>query len=293
MTSPAIAHAPQCAAPSSGLEAFASAMESFGGALIDLSNDANVLALCDAAIADMAPFADKGANRVQDLWRRSRAVRALATLPQVITLLEGYYGRAAVPFQTLNFNFGSQQAAHSDLIHFTPDPIEAMCGVWMALEDVHADAGPLEYYAGSHLWPVLTRADLDVPHGEDIATTYAKRYEPAMAHQIALRSARATPALLRKGQVFVWSANLVHGGMARHSPTRTRRSQVTHFFFDKCGYHTLLTQRGKRRTMRLPQNIATGRFAWPKLAAGDRLTPKTVVAAMRDRFIHSTPAWQA
>jgi ectoine hydroxylase-related dioxygenase (phytanoyl-CoA dioxygenase family) len=30
-----------------------------------------------------------------------------------------------------------------------------MCGVWVALEDMSEGAGPLEYYPGSHKWPIL------------------------------------------------------------------------------------------------------------------------------------------
>jgi ectoine hydroxylase-related dioxygenase (phytanoyl-CoA dioxygenase family) len=294
MVAPAALAEADAASPARGdARAFVEAMETFGGAMIDLSDDPAVLALCDAAVADMAPLAAKGANRVQDLWRRSSAVRALATLPQVIGPLEALHGRRAIPFQTLNFTFGSQQAAHSDLIHFTPDPIEAMCGVWIALEDVHADAGPLEYFPGSHRWPVLTREGLGAADDEAPDAFYAQRYEPAMAAQIASRGAVGRPAMLRKGQVFVWAANLVHGGMPRRDPARTRRSQVTHVFFQGCGYHTLLTQRAGRRALRLPQDIRTGRFAWPVVRPGERVAAKTFLSACADRLTRRTPSWRA
>jgi hypothetical protein len=33
-----------------------------------------------------------------------------------------------------------------------------MCGVWLALEDIPAQAGPVFYLPGSHRWPIVTNA---------------------------------------------------------------------------------------------------------------------------------------
>ena len=44
--------------------------------------------------------------------------------------------------------------------------------------------------------------------------------------------------LARKGQALIWCANLLHGGSPQTDPTRTRWSQVTHYFFDDCIYYT-------------------------------------------------------
>ena len=41
---------------------------------------------------------------------------------------------------------------------------------------------------------------------------------------------------LRKGQAIVWAANAFHGGEPIQQPGRTRYSQVTHFYFDRCLY---------------------------------------------------------
>jgi hypothetical protein len=36
----------------------------------------------------------------------------------------------------------------------------------------------------------------------------------------------------------VWAANLLHGGSAISRPGSTRRSQVTHYFFEGCIHYT-------------------------------------------------------
>ena len=250
-------------------EAFARAMDEKGFAVIDMSGDATVHALCDTALADVAADAAAGFNRVQDAWRRSAAVRALAGLPQVTDPLARSYGRAPFPFQTLNFHRGSQQAPHADTIHFDSEPPGFMCGVWLALEDVHPDAGPLVYYPGSHRLPVLTFQDVGAQPRAGRRSAYPALYEPAIAARIADHGIVAERALLKKGQAFVWSANLVHGGSPVADPSRTRRSLVTHYYFEACDYFTWTTSAATPRRRRLPSDARTGRFVWPCGGAPD------------------------
>ena len=64
-------------------------------------------------------------------------------------------GRKAIPFQTINFVTGSQQHAHSDSIHMTTYPLGYLIAIWIALEDITEDSGPLSYFPGSHKLPYL------------------------------------------------------------------------------------------------------------------------------------------
>ena len=89
-------------------------------------------------------------RRCQDLWDYSEPVRQFSCKENIISILETLYDRETIPFQTLNFKFGSQQRAHSDTIHFSSLPARFMCGVWVALEDINEENGPLFYYPGSH-----------------------------------------------------------------------------------------------------------------------------------------------
>ncbi len=177
-------------------------------------------------------------RRIQDAWTFDDDVRAIAANEQVLDLLGKLYGRPAFPFQTLNFPVGTQQAAHSDSVHFSSLPERFMCGVWLAMEDVHPDAGPLFYIPGSHRWPIMTNA-LIGRRGQGAALQSAQDpYGPAWD---ALRSAygiEEATFLPRKGEALIWCANLLHGGMPQMDPRRTRWSQVTHYYFDSCVYYT-------------------------------------------------------
>lgn len=186
------------------------------------------------------PAADKtrGERRIQDAWKHDDDVRAIASNSQVLGLLSKLYGRAAFPFQTLNFPVSTQQAVHSDSVHFSSLPERFMCGVWLAMEDVAAGAGPLFYVRGSHRWPIVTNAMIGRRgFGQELNSAQ----DPFAEAWNALTRAHGTPEepfLARKGQALIWSANLLHGGSPQTDPTLTRWSQVTHYFFDDCIYYT-------------------------------------------------------
>lgn len=196
--------------------------------------------------------------RLQDAWRELDDVRALATNGAVIELLSRLYGRRAWPFQTLNFPVGSQQPYHSDAVHFSSVPERFMCGVWVALEDVDADNGPLVYYPGSHRWPVLSLDQLG--HREVLGRPTQLAFQQAWEALVARHGLRPRRFHARRGQALIWAANLLHGGEAHRDRARSRWSQVTHYYFDDCLYYTpmgSLPLAGQVR-FRTPRDIASG-----------------------------------
>ncbi|KQM18293.1 phytanoyl-CoA dioxygenase family protein [Novosphingobium sp. Leaf2] len=186
------------------------------------------------------PQSDKtiGERRIQDAWKFDDDVRAIAANQAMLDILGKLYGRRAFPFQTLNFPVGTQQEAHTDMVHFSSLPERFMCGVWLAMEDIGADAGPLFYLPGSHRWPMLNNATIGRRgHG----STLASAQEPFAEGWRALREAYGATEeqfLARKGQALIWAANLLHGGTRQIDATLTRWSQVTHYYFDDCIYYT-------------------------------------------------------
>jgi len=186
------------------------------------------------------PHSDKtsGERRIQDAWKFDEDVRAVAANQAVIDLLSKLYGRKAFPFQTLNFPVGTQQDAHSDSVHFSSLPERFMCGVWLAMEDVGPDAGPLFYYPGSHKWPIMTNSLIGRRgYGSDLASAQDP-YGPAWKALRDVYGAEEECFLPRKGQALIWCANLLHGGSRQNNPLLTRWSQVTHYYFDDCIYYT-------------------------------------------------------
>ena len=178
-----------------------------------------------------------GGLRIQDAWRHSEAVRELALLPEIEAMLQTCWGRQPFAFQTLNFPVGTQQHLQSDAAHFHSEPPGFMCGVWVALEDIHPDSGPLEYVPGSQRLPYLQAADVGIQQQPGVTpdqTIFHDYWQAAVASE-CFKTERFTPKL---GQALIWSANLIHGGSAVNNLQRSRWSQVTHYFFEDCRYYT-------------------------------------------------------
>ena len=219
--------------------------------------------LCDRIVADSQSFYDPRADypdlppqvvrllkqgleqahscRVQDAWWVSEAVKELACDASILELLAFLYQRDPIPFQTLNFPVGSEQEAHSDTIHFDSIPSMFMCGVWVALEDVGPDDGPVFYYPRSHRLPVVRMDDLGRfvkrEGQEDVAA--GENYDRYLEYIRAIECGLDQPPEsleVNKGTALIWSANLLHGGSRINSPGNSRHSQVTHYFFERCAY---------------------------------------------------------
>ncbi|HVV05301.1 MAG TPA: phytanoyl-CoA dioxygenase family protein, partial [Puia sp.] len=146
-----------------------------------------------------------------------------------------------VPFQTINFVYGSNQRAHSDSIHMTTYPLGYLIAVWIALEDTSPDNGPLFYYPGSHRLPYLLNSDFN--EGETSLLLGNKDYvdyEDRIEEQIKQQSLRPEVFLAKKGDILIWHANLIHGGMPVKDPSLTRKSMVIHYYAkDVIKYHEI------------------------------------------------------
>jgi ectoine hydroxylase-related dioxygenase (phytanoyl-CoA dioxygenase family) len=151
-------------------------------------------------------------------------------------------------FGSLNFERGTQQEAHIDAIFFWPEPSYAMAGCWVALEDIHADAGPLFYVPKSHTWPFYRSEDV-VARRPDAAEKRKLARDPnfpadrrgAIVGELGeawtedfkalerANQAERRPITLKAGDVVFWHSLLAHGGSARINPALSRRSVVFHY----------------------------------------------------------------
>ena len=65
--------------------------------------------------------------------------------------------------------------------------------------------------------------------------------------------------LAKKGDLLLWHANLLHGGDSIKNDNLTRWSQVTHYFFEYCGFTTpffnTIDNVNDQRKWRNPENL--------------------------------------
>jgi ectoine hydroxylase-related dioxygenase (phytanoyl-CoA dioxygenase family) len=180
-------------------------------------------------------------NKLLFANRVSAEIRAITYEKRLTDLLSFLLDKEVVPFQTINFLYGSNQRAHSDSIHMTTYPLGYLIAVWIALEDTNLDNGPLFYYPGSHRLPYLLNNDFN--EGETSLRLGKKDYvdyEDKMEALIAKKGLQKEVFLAKKGDIFIWHANLIHGGLPVVNPTLTRKSMVIHYYAkDVIKYHEI------------------------------------------------------
>jgi Phytanoyl-CoA dioxygenase (PhyH) len=217
-------------------------------------------------------------GRRQDAWKFCKEVRLIAASETILSTLRKLYSREPIPFQTLNFQKPTEQRAHSDTVHFNTLPHGFMCGVWVALEDVDAANGPLFYYPGSQRLPVYHMQDLGLSAGY---TSY-RHYEDKIEAILKASPYKPSQAHLKKGQALIWSHNIFHGGSSVLDRSRTRLSQVTHFYFPGCIYYTpMLSEPLQNRWMlRRVMDIRTGQRS-PTYEGTNRLISRAVAGVRK------------
>jgi hypothetical protein len=149
-----------------------------------------------------------------------------------------------VLFQSINFLKGSEQRTHSDSIHMTTFPPGGLLGVWIALEDITMENGPLHYYPKSHTLPYYLNSDYKNEGSKlFIGNKSYKAYEEMIAEKIRENGLKKEIFTAKKGDMFIWHANLFHGGEPQKNKNFTRLSMVFHYFKkDSICYHEI-TQR--------------------------------------------------
>lgn len=174
------------------------------------------------------------AQKIMFAIRQSKPLYAAATNTTLLSILEMLVGNKVGIFQSINFLKGSQQKAHSDFVHMTTFPQNKIIAVWVALEDVTANSGPIHYYPSSHRLPLVLNADFD-----NVGTAFktAKNdycdYEEKIAEIIAEKGLKKELFLPKKGDVLIWHANLLHGGEPIQNPQSSRKSMVFHYYADE------------------------------------------------------------
>ena len=173
--------------------------------------------------------------------RNSSLIQNTINSKSITDILDFILDKKVVPFQTINFLQGSGQRAHSDSIHMTTYPLGYLIAVWIALEDTTMDNGPLFYYPGSHRLPYLLNSGFN--EGESLfrlGKMEYGNYEDVLQESILKHGFEKKIFLAKKGDLFIWHANLIHGGLPVNDIHSTRKSMVVHYYAkDVINYHEI------------------------------------------------------
>lgn len=161
----------------------------------------------------------------------SDVAKRMMSQPTLLGTLEMLMDRKVTPFHSIYFNFGSEQAPHSDNIHMATFPKGFLIAAWIALEDIHEGSGELLIYPGSHKLPYIYNED----YGNNSNTFWTdqsanKKYEAKIQSLLDSSGLVGQKFLAKKGDVLLWHANLIHGGNIVTDKQQTRKSIVFHYF---------------------------------------------------------------
>lgn len=164
--------------------------------------------------------------KLNDLYLDYSVVQQLALNDRLVPILSMLLHGTPVICNSLNFERGSEQELHVDSFFMAPLSANRMVASWVALEDCHADSGPLRYVVGSHkIPPYRFSSGLTKAIGAEMESCHS--YYNQQIQQRGLETKTIAP---RAGDVLIWHAQLMHGGSTIRDSTRTRRSLVTHYY---------------------------------------------------------------
>lgn len=183
-------------------------------------------------------------NKIMLAFHHIPEIRQMGTDEDIMELLNVLLNGSSKLFQSINFEMGSEQHTHSDSYHMTTYPLGGLLGVWVALEDIEEENGPLHYYPGSHRLPYYMNKDYD-NEGNDflLGGKDYDGYEEFIASKMKEWKLEKKVFKAKAGDVLIWHANLFHGGEPHLNKDRTRKSVVFHYFKEGCICYHEITQR--------------------------------------------------
>ena len=169
---------------------------------------------------------NKREAKILDLHTRLPSAYPLIFAKPTLDFLKCIFKDEVVAFQTLYFEYGSQQGAHQDTAFVYTDPAYHFAASWIALEDIKSGTGELFYYPGSQSLPdlIFSNGSKALLPGDPDTKSYSAELEK-LSEDHGLHRKTFIP---KKSDTLLWSADLIHGGEEAILP-RTRRSFVTHY----------------------------------------------------------------
>jgi hypothetical protein len=156
--------------------------------------------------------------------------------------------------------------------------------VWMALDDIHADAGPFQFVRGSHTWNVLRREKLfgyltKEEQSSPMWPTFTQEWvSHACEKEIERRGATIEEFVPQGGDVLIWHSNLIHRGSTPRDSQLLRKSLIAHY--------SSVERRSDMKELRVHPN-GSHYFHFPPPSAHPQKTdlPRTVAPAAAKRSL--------
>jgi phytanoyl-CoA hydroxylase len=167
----------------------------------------------------MLNIQDISAARFPDFRATGLQILTDEKLHAILKVLLGEEGKVV---QSMFFEGNPKTWAHQDTYYLDASKLGEMIGAWIAVEDIHPEAGRFYVYPGSH------KIDVEKNGGDFDIAFHHERYKNLVLDIIAKFGLPCQAPVLRKGDVLFWSSKTIHGSFETTRPEFSRASFTTH-----------------------------------------------------------------
>lgn len=125
-------------------------------------------------------------------------------------------------YQSMLFDKSTGTKLHQDTWYLDTDPAGSLVGVWIALEDIEADAGPFCIFENA----AQEKVDYSAFDFENLEND--ERFRDSFPNY------SRHDFLARKGDILIWKSFAIHGANMPIHPSKTRKSLTAHFYPSDC-----------------------------------------------------------
>ena len=178
--------------------------------------------------------------------------------PNLLSFISGLTGtRSHRLVQSMLFDLNTATPPHQDWWYVDSVPHGNLVAGWVALEDIHEEAGRFYVMAGSHR---CTFHESGLPHSEWLARI--RRYvdeHPELLHAPGLK----------KGDVLFWNSRTIHGSLLTIDVSFSRKSLTGHSCFlswrnipvQPCSFFWFCEDNKKDRQLKTKHSFIHGRHS--------------------------------
>jgi len=144
------------------------------------------------------------------------------------------FDRETVLYTSFFYKRGSGFSIHRDTPFFATKPDYLYLAVWVALEDIDQDNGPLMFVKRGHTIPEVDREGIarrfysDLDAIEPGSSQLWNEYQSEVVRQCEAAGFSSEPVCISKGDTIIWHPQTPHGGAEIRDFNRTRYSLVMH-----------------------------------------------------------------
>lgn len=164
-----------------------------------------------------------------------KSLEEMATYGELQRVLQELIGEPMGVHLCLTGWISTERNWHQDG-YLNPDETrEYSLAIWVALNDIHEDAGPFQYVPGTHVFPpisrekTLARLTEHDRHPDHWPKRSEKLLNPVFEDLRQKGRLKVKEFLGKKGDVLIWHTRLMHRGSSPKNPELRREAAIMHF----------------------------------------------------------------